>query len=254
MTAMSTNQRGGSPHRRINILAHGPADRPQCGGRDLRPTPDESRASIRRRRVETSFSCSPPGRSESPWWCCPASASRRHGARAVGDDRLFPRTHVAGVSEPRRSPSCCSRCGHGGRVTRAMTTRKSRSPSHATDTTTLWRTIGCPSASCTAWPVCCSRSDHGCCSTERSASNVAIRVAATVAVTAAIAASAAQVRNRRENSFTVPPLESSSDRRGPSAGYCRPNDRPGSPVRSVSGVTCRGAGRRVPPELRCQRN
>ena len=40
---------------------------------------------------------------------------------------------------------------------------------------------------------------------------VAIRVTATVAVTAAIAASTAQVRNRRENLVTVPPLESSSD-------------------------------------------
>jgi putative Ca2+/H+ antiporter (TMEM165/GDT1 family) len=50
---------------------------------------------------------------------------------------------------------------------------------------------------------------------------VAIGVTSAVAATAAIAASAALVRNRP---LPVPPLESSQDQAGPSAGYHRSND------------------------------
>jgi putative Ca2+/H+ antiporter (TMEM165/GDT1 family) len=50
---------------------------------------------------------------------------------------------------------------------------------------------------------------------------IALAVTGTVAVTAV---AAAVVRNRREHSLALPPLESSPDWREPPAGYCRPND------------------------------
>ena len=53
---------------------------------------------------------------------------------------------------------------------------------------------------------------------------VALGVTAAVAVAAATAAAVALIRSRREHSLALPPLESSSDRSGPPAGYCRSND------------------------------
>ena len=53
---------------------------------------------------------------------------------------------------------------------------------------------------------------------------VAVGVTGAVAVVATTAAAVTLVRNRREHSLALPPLESSSDRGGPPAGYCRSND------------------------------
>jgi len=53
---------------------------------------------------------------------------------------------------------------------------------------------------------------------------VAVGVTGAVAVVATTAAAATIVRNRREHSLALPPLEPSPDRGGPPAGYCRSND------------------------------
>jgi Ca2+/H+ antiporter, TMEM165/GDT1 family len=53
---------------------------------------------------------------------------------------------------------------------------------------------------------------------------VAVGVTGAVAVAAATAVVVVLVRNRREHSLALPPLESSPDPGGPPAGYCRPND------------------------------
>src|SRR6478609_6192568 len=53
---------------------------------------------------------------------------------------------------------------------------------------------------------------------------VAVGVTGAVAVVATTAAAVTLVRNRREHSLALPPLESSRDRGGSPAGYCRSND------------------------------
>jgi putative Ca2+/H+ antiporter (TMEM165/GDT1 family) len=54
--------------------------------------------------------------------------------------------------------------------------------------------------------------------------SVAVGVTVAVAAAAATAAAMALVRNRREHSLALPPLESSPDPGGPAAGNCRSND------------------------------
>jgi len=53
---------------------------------------------------------------------------------------------------------------------------------------------------------------------------VAVGVTGAVAVVATTAAAVTLVRNRREHSLALPPLESSRDRGESPAGYCRSND------------------------------
>jgi len=53
---------------------------------------------------------------------------------------------------------------------------------------------------------------------------VAVGVTGAVAVIATTAAAVTLVRNRREHSLALPPLESSPDPGGPPAGYCPSND------------------------------